>query len=259
MFAQKLERFVVENNLPVDKTQELMQLFNDSLIEIGEFIINNSNDKKSKVKHTPVVTNQKWASKVAQAFAEEKELTLDDFPGVEKVTKAHMLEFIKNKPTTTTKTKKVPSLVTKPKEAQSPAPSYPTPIVGKGKKVTCAGITDKGDVCTRTGTITPDGAKKCYCFRHADKWRDFEEIISSDSDTELNLEVPSVSKDKSETNDIMSLDDTDTELKLEMPSASKNKSENDSDEELEPSSPISQKSTVKDSDEESDEEMLIEE
>ena len=222
--------FVVENNLPTEKTRELMQLFNDSLVEIGEFIINNATDKKNKVKPTHVVTNQKWASKVAQAFAEEKELTLDDFPGVEKVTKAHMLEYIKNQPTTKTKKLRAPPLVTKPTEDHSPANSSSTPKVGKGKKVTCAGITDKGDVCTRTGTITPDGSKKCYCFRHADKWRDFEEVISSDSDNELDLEVPPKSKNT------INQDDSEEEP------------------EPEPSSPISQKSSIK---EDSEEEELV--
>ena len=215
MFAQKLEKFVADNNLPIEKTQELVQLFNDSLVEIGEYIIN-STDKKNNSKNTNSITltkqriasnNQKWASKVAQAFAEEKELTLDDFPGIEKITKAHMLEYIKNQPRTNkSPPNKQPSKINKSTTLDtSPVSSSisSTPKVGKGKKVTCAGITEKGDVCTRTGTVTPDGAKKCYCFRHADKWRDFEEVISSDSDEELEEEsptpqTPQVTQDKEE-------------------------------------------------------------
>ena len=106
MFAQKLKKFVTENDLSVEKTQELVQLFNESLVEIGEYIINSTDNKHQNAKSLPTAKritntiNQKWASKVAQAFAEEKELTLDDFPGIEKVTKAHMLEYIKNQPRT---------------------------------------------------------------------------------------------------------------------------------------------------------------
>jgi len=242
MFAQKLEKFVADNNLPVEKTQELVQLFNDSLVEIGEYIIN-STDKKNKNTNSIPSTkqrigsnNQKWASKVAQAFAEEKELTLDDFPGIEKVTKAHMLEYIKNQPRTNkSPPNKQPSKINKSTTLDtSPVSSSisSTPKVGKGKKVTCAGITEKGDVCTRTGTVTPDGAKKCYCFRHADKWRDFEEVISSDSDEELEQEPPTPHPTPLHTQQTKDEEDEEDEEVEQLPISQQSSFKEESDDEL---------------------------
>ena len=167
MFASKLSEFVEREGLSVEKTGELIQLFNEALVEIGQGILKESRPRK-EVANKGVVGEQRWASKVAEAFAVEKGLSLGDFPGVGKVTKQHMLDHLKG-------TGKM-----------SPVVSVKgSPSVGvKGKKVQCSGLTAKGEPCTRTGTVTPDGAKNCYCFRHADAWRDFETCMSSDSEVE---------------------------------------------------------------------------
>lgn len=182
MFESRLSEFATKNELDATVVQELVQIFNEALVEIGQAILKDTPSKSTTVQKTTKTVNkgegQKWASKVAQAFAEEKELTLDDFPGIEKVTKQHMLEFLKNKDTQTTKPKQVT------KESPSGSTSKGTPK----RKVQCNGLTAKGDPCTRTGTIQPDGSKNCYCFRHADNWKDFETTISSDSDSDDELE-----------------------------------------------------------------------
>ena len=182
MFESRLSEFATKNDLDATVVQELVQIFNEALVEIGQAILKDTpnNQVTKTVKTINKGEGQKWASKVAQAFAEEKELTLDDFPGIEKVTKQHMLEFLKKKNTQTTKQ------VTKSSPSGSPSGST---VKGTPKrKVQCNGLTAKGDPCTRTGTVQPDGSKNCYCFRHADNWKDFETIVSSDSDSDDELE-----------------------------------------------------------------------
>ena len=168
MFASKLSDFVEREGLSDEKTGELIQLFNEALVEIGQGILKESRPRK-EAPNKGVVGEQRWASKVAEAFAVEKGLSLGDFPGVGKVTKQHMLDHLKGNG------KMSPVVSVK----GSPGTG------GKGKqKVQCSGLTAKGEPCTRTGTVTPDGAKNCYCFRHADAWRDFETCMSSDSEVE---------------------------------------------------------------------------
>jgi len=171
MFASKLSEFVEREGLSVEKTGELIQLFNEALVEIGQGILKDSRPRKEAPKS--VVGEQRWASKVAEAFAVEKGLSLDDFVGVGKVTKQHMLEHLKSS-----------GKMVSPAVSGNGSPGTST---GKGKgkqKVQCSGLTAKGEPCTRTGTVTPEGAQNCYCFRHADSWRDFETCMSSDSEVE---------------------------------------------------------------------------
>ena len=52
----------------------------------------------------------------------------------------------------------------------------------KREKVICSGINKKGEACKSVGTIKPEGAKKKYCFRHAEDFRSFE--CDSDSSDE---------------------------------------------------------------------------
>ena len=177
MFTNRLTEFASTHDLDTGVVQELVQIFNEALIEIGQGILKDAPVKSSeqKSKKTESAGVQKWASKVAQGFAEEKDLTLDDFPGIEKVTKIHILELLKTKdknPKTTVKT-------------GSPSTSSNNDTK---KKVHCNGLTAKGDQCTRTGTVQPEGSKNCYCFRHADSWKDFETTVSSDSDSDGELE-----------------------------------------------------------------------
>jgi hypothetical protein len=184
MFESRLSEFAVKNELDASVVQELVQIFNEALVEIGQGILK---DVPTATK-TPVKTQnksevQKWASKVAQAFAEEKDLTLDDFPGIEKVTKQHMLELLKTKNT-------------QPKQTTKGSPSSSVSNGAPKRKVQCNGLTGKGEPCTRTGTVQPDSSNNCYCFRHADNWKDFETTVSSDSDSDDELEEEKVEKCK---------------------------------------------------------------
>ena len=51
-----------------------------------------------------------------------------------------------------------------------------------GIKDKCNGITKDGNPCNLNASKIPDGSKKCYCFRHALDWKQYE--VSSDSDYE---------------------------------------------------------------------------
>lgn len=186
MFESRLSEFATKNELDATVVQELVQIFNEALVEIGQAILKDTpnNQVTKTVKTINKGEGQKWASKVAQAFAEEKELTLDDFPGIEKVTKQHMLEFLKKKDTQTTK------------QVTKGSPSGSTSNGTPKRKVQCNGLTAKGDPCTRTGTVQPDGSKNCYCFRHADNWKDFETTVSSDSDSDDELEEEKIEQCK---------------------------------------------------------------
>ena len=95
-----------------------------------------------------------------------------------------MLELLKKKDTQTTK------------QVTKGSPSGSTSNGTPKRKVQCNGLTAKGDPCTRTGTVQPDGSKNCYCFRHADNWKDFETTVSSDSDSDDELEEEKIDECK---------------------------------------------------------------
>jgi hypothetical protein len=72
-------------------------------------------------------------------------------------------------------------------ETEAETDTEPKKIVSKKEnksmvKEKCNGITKDGNPCNLTATKNPDGSKKCYCFRHAIDWKQYE--VSSDSDYE---------------------------------------------------------------------------
>ena len=179
MFEQRLTDFVTRHAIDTAVVPELVQLFNDALVEIGQGILNEAKPGDTKPVSTKTSAKTKkgdqsrWASKVAEAFAKEKDVTLDDFPDLEKITKQHILDLLKTRP---------PEPKPTPKSTTSTPKS--TASTSSKRKVQCNALTAKGEPCTRTGTVTPESAKNCYCFRHADQWRDFETTVSSDSDSD---------------------------------------------------------------------------
>jgi len=72
-------------------------------------------------------------------------------------------------------------------ETEAETDTEPKKIVSKKEnksmvKEKCNGITKDGNPCNLNATKNPDGSKKCYCFRHAIDWKQYE--VSSDSDYE---------------------------------------------------------------------------
>lgn len=187
MFESELRKFCVDHELGDEVVEDLLNLFNTALLEIGRGILDSVKIKnvekkvEKKVVKKNSSTEQRWASKVSANYAMENNLTLDNFEGIEKVTKQHILDYLKEN--TTNKTISPKTSTPKTTEKQIKGESSTT----SKKKVQCNGFNQKG-ACTRTGTVIPDGAKNSYCFRCADNWADFETTVSSDSDSESESE-----------------------------------------------------------------------
>ena len=188
--------FQKEYNLDDDAMAKLMSLFNDTFIDLAHKLLADSKipsasvDKKTKTKTKnsgcPLV--KKWATKIAEQYAHENNITLDDFEVDEetnkyKFTKKDIETLLKNKQSSEKTVKKTVKVNTKDTDLDT-EPWYSTP--SKEKKANdfglCCGLSRSGDPCQKQATVKPDMAKKKYCFRHAMDWKDFE--VSSDSDDE---------------------------------------------------------------------------
>jgi len=171
---KRLTEFSEKHSLDESAIAELLQIWNITFVEIAHGLLKDSGKEKKTVKSSrKTETVKKWSSKVAGEYAEQKGLTLDDFTQ-EKVSKKDVDTLIKERGSDT------PSTPGEPKKPK---------IVKDGKTQKCCGLTKKGDPCSRGATHTPEGAKKSYCFRHANDWEDFE-VSSDSSDTELETEMP---------------------------------------------------------------------
>lgn len=153
----KFKKFQEKHNLDDDAVAEILIIFNESFIELAHKLLNEVPNKTEQKPIEKKITSKKFATKIALEYAEEKEVTLDDF-NKEKITKKDIDEFIKYR------TSKKSSV-----EKKEPF-----------KK--CCGIDKLGTPCAKNGTVSPEGSTKHYCFRHAMEWKNYE--LSSDSDLE---------------------------------------------------------------------------
>jgi hypothetical protein len=197
----KFIEFKQKYDLSDDALEEVKSLFNEAFIAVANSILTNKELKsttetkkepKAETKKEPKAETKKepkaetkgesikkWASKIAEEFASENNLTLDDFPDdCGKITKKSIEQLVKSKNNTTTKFTKTKSVDTKSVDTKS------VDIGGKSKesKLMCSGIKKDGTPCSRNGTDTPDGSKKSYCWRCAIEWKNYE--VSSDSSEE---------------------------------------------------------------------------
>ena len=181
--SEIMKEFSERYELGEEGEKEMIEMFNKSLIEISSRIlaqydgkIENKNVKKEKV-------NKKFASKKAEEYAYENNLSLDDFEN-EKVSKKDIEEKVRK--------------ITKEKNSVNVVKSSTSK---EERKVLCCGLTKKGDQCNRAGTLKPNGAKKLYCFRHADEWNAFECDSDSSDEEDLkieNLHIKNVKKNESD-------------------------------------------------------------
>ena len=185
----KFIEFKQKYDLSDDALEEVKNLFNEAFIEVANSILTNKEIKGEPVKKEPVKketkseTVKKWASKIAEEFASENNLTLDDFPeDCGKITKKSIEQLIKSKNNTTTKFTKTKSVETKSVETKSDDTKIETKGKSKETKLLCSGIKKDGTPCSRNGTDTPEGSKKSYCWRCAIEWKNYE--VSSDSSEE---------------------------------------------------------------------------
>jgi hypothetical protein len=196
----KFIEFKNKYDLSDDALEEVKGLFNEAFIAVANSILTNKELKPmaESVKKEPKTESKKepkaeakgdsikkWASKIAEEFASENNLTLDDFPDdCGKITKKSIEQLIKSKNNTTTKFTKTKTVDTKSentKSADTKSADTKTKST-KESKLMCSGIKKDGTPCSRNGTDTPEGSKKSYCWRCAIEWKNYE--VSSDSSEE---------------------------------------------------------------------------
>ena len=184
----KIEDFVTRNGMSESVKREMLEILNESLLEISRGIMNESKvNKVNKVNKEKVEKGDKdsideskkrYKSKKAEEYAEEHGISIEDFEMNEiskKDVETKVREMTKNKVIrTTSKTTSDEGTSSKNNKSET-----------KREKVICSGINKKGEACKSVGTIQPEGAKKRYCFRHAEDFRSFEcDTDSSDDDDE---------------------------------------------------------------------------
>jgi hypothetical protein len=183
----KVEEFVTRNGMSEEVKREMLEILNESLLEISHGIMNESKVNKEKVekisKNNRDEFKKRYKSKKAEEYAEEHGLRLEDFDINEiskKDVEMRVREITKNKKEKVITTSKISS----DEESSSKNKKSET----KREKVICSGINKKGEACKSIGTIQPEGAKKKYCFRHAEDFRSFECDSDSSDDEEKECE-----------------------------------------------------------------------
>jgi len=175
--------------------KELLNLLNRSLSIISSEILKKEVKVKNEEKGERVEGSKRYKSRKAEEYAEEHGLSLNDF-SISEVSK----KDVENKVREMTKLKKDNKL--EKKEISKEISKEESKEIKKSKeRVICSGINKKGEACKSVGTIKPEGAKKKYCFRHAEDYRSFEcDTDSSDEEDEKEeercLEVEEVKEEE---------------------------------------------------------------
>jgi hypothetical protein len=215
----KLAIFKDKYELSDEAIVELKTIFDSIIVDFAHKIMNNESSKTiPKLNTTPVIySEKKFATKIAAEYASECNVSLQDIPSeTGKVTKKDVEKYVKSKTgTTNSKKSKISQNVAESDteiESRSASKLKCNPVSKSGtksvsktdfetenesecetkkivskkeKNITkqkCNGVTKDGNPCNLNATKNPDGSKKCYCFRHAIDWKQYE--VSSDSDYE---------------------------------------------------------------------------
>ena len=179
----EIEQFVTKYEIGDEGKEEIIKILNKSLIEISKGILETSKGKEDKkIKNSD---SQRFKSKKAEEYAEEHGLSMDDFTMLE-ISKKDVEDKVRE----ITKSKDIKVNTPKNKSLDSSNNGESSGIIKlKREKVICSGINKKGEACKSVGTLQPDGAKKKYCFRHAEDFRSFEcDSDSSDEEDKDNSE-----------------------------------------------------------------------
>jgi hypothetical protein len=174
----KFKNFQTKHDLPDEALAELLSIFNDSFIELAHKLLNQSNTEFKQPEKVKVISNKKFATKIAVDYAEENGVTLDDF-NKEKITKKDIDDFIKSRSGSSSEKKQSNKKTVKEKITEK-----------------CSGIDKNGNACSKEATTKPENAKNCYCFRHALDWKNYE--LSSDSDLEEETFLDPIARKKCE-------------------------------------------------------------
>ena len=185
----EIEEYVSKYGVGESGKDELIRILNKSLLEISHGILETSKG----VKRINKSESQRYKSKKAEEYALEHGISLENFEMLE-ISKKDVEDKVRE---ITKKNENVPKSNMKEKNTKSE--KVEGSVVIKREKVICSGINKKGETCKSVGTIQPEGAKKKYCFRHAEDYRSFE--CESDSSDEEELKESETEELKEESYD----------------------------------------------------------
>ena len=177
----RVDEFVTKYNLEDEGKEELLKMLNESLSVISMEILKNVKVNGNTNKMDKVEGKKRFKSRKAEEYANEHGIEIDEFDMLE-ISKKDVENKIRERTKIKTNTSQIKNDEVEKKEKSE------VKKVSK-ERVICCGINKKGEACKSTGTIQPPGAKKKYCFRHAEDFRSFEcDSDSSDEEEELKEE-----------------------------------------------------------------------
>ena len=177
----RMTELVEKYDMGEEGKAELISILNESLVLISSEILKSAKiSNKSNKTQKGDNSMKRYKSKKAEEYAEEHNIEITEFE-MNEISKKDVENLIREK---TKNSEKMESKVSGEKVEKKQ--------LVKKEKVICCGINKKGEACKSVGTIQPEGAKKKYCFRHAEDWKSFEcSSDSSDSDNEESKELVS--------------------------------------------------------------------
>ena len=169
----RIEEFVRENGMSESVKEEMIKILNESIMEISREIM--SRNRVVEKKEKSVVEEKRYKSKKAEEYALEHGIRKEEFE-MNEISKKDVEMKVREKTKKGVKGEEVKGEEVKREEVKREEK--------KREKVICSGINKKGEACKSVGTIKPEGAKKKYCFRHAEDYRSFECESDSSEDEE---------------------------------------------------------------------------
>ena len=175
---ERIMKYCDKYNIDEEGKEEMLKVLNESIVEISRGILENNKVKvvKEKVGVKVKGEGKRYKSKKAEEYAELNGIEIEEFE-MEEISK----KDVENKVAERAKEKKEENSSNKISEG-----STSKEVKKVREKVICSGINKKGEACKSVGTIQPEGAKKKYCFRHAEDYKSFE--CDSDSSDEEEVE-----------------------------------------------------------------------
>jgi hypothetical protein len=172
----RMTELVEKYDMGEEGKAELISILNESLVLISSEILKSAKiSNKSNKTQKGDNSMKRYKSKKAEDYAEEHNIEITEFE-MNEISKKDVENLIREK---TKNSEKMESKVSGEKVEKVEKRE-----VVKKERVICCGINKKGEACKSTGTINPEGAKKKYCFRHAEDWKSFECSSDSSSDEE---------------------------------------------------------------------------
>ena len=167
---KRVEEYVCKYGIDEEGKDELLKIMNESLCMIGEEIMRRVGDIKGGGKSVSVGGERRYKSKKAEEYAREHGIERSEFRMLE-ISKKDVENLVRER------AKRVVG-----EKAESVEEKRLLEV--KRERVICSGINKKGESCKSVGSIKPEGAKRMYCFRHAEDYRSFECETEDSSESE---------------------------------------------------------------------------